>query len=147
VTSAQRERRNARRRERYADEPEYRETQKANSRVQIVKRDPEAETVRKRAYKSPESRRRENSALRREVIEGYGGSCACCKTAYLPHLTLDHVNGGGTAERVAMGSGGRPIYRRLRRLLREGVRLPEFQILCWNCNAAKHHLGRCGCQG
>lgn len=92
-----------------------------------------------------DKRRQEQANVKREVIDGYGGRCACCGNDYLPHLTLDHVNGGGTAHRRV--EGGRSLYRRLRRALREGLPLdPEFQVLCWNCNAAKHHLGACDCR-
>lgn len=88
----------------------------------------------------PARKREYREKLKLDVIEGYGGACACCGNEYLPHLTLDHVNGGGRAERAALG-GGANLYRLLRR---EGF--PEgYQVLCFNCNAAKHFLGRCAC--
>lgn len=88
-----------------------------------------------------ERRRAAQRKLREDVIKGYGGRCACCGNDFLPHLTLDHVNGGGAEERRLAG-GGRGVYARLRR---EGYPT-GYQILCWNCNAAKHHYGTCRCQ-
>ena len=87
-----------------------------------------------------ERNRQSLAKLRSDVLAAYGGACACCGNAYEAHLTLDHVDGGGRQERLAVGNGQR-IYRRLRQ---KGYP-PGFQILCWNCNAAKHTLGRCGC--
>lgn len=136
----------AKRKARYASDPEYREKQKANARRQSAKRDPEAERLRKNASRRADpnrldKRRAEQAKVRRDVIEGYGGVCACCGNAYPPHLTLDHIDGGGAAERRATCQ--RSIMRRLRR---EGFP-PGYQVLCWNCNAAKHHVpGGCDCQ-
>lgn len=89
-------------------------------------------------------RQAEQRGVRVEVIEGYGGECTCCGNDYFPHLTLDHLHGNGAAARREENQ--RVLYRRLRRMLRAGQRDAAFQILCWNCNAAKHHLGQCGCQ-
>lgn len=92
-----------------------------------------------------ERARAEQRAVRAAVIEGYGGACACCGNDFMPHLTLDHVNGNGNEHRRTENS--RVLYRRLRRMLREGQpNDPMFQVLCWNCNLAKHHYGFCGCQ-
>jgi hypothetical protein len=112
--------------------------------------DPEAVRAAARAYydrTKDATRERQRAAsraslsrLRRDVLDGYGGACACCGSDYYSHLTLVHVEGGGRQERIALG-GGQAIYRRLRR---ESYP-PGYQILCFNCNAAKHTLGRCGC--
>jgi hypothetical protein len=137
--------RNAARRARYAEDEAYAERERANARVQEAKRDPVTETVRKRVQRLAdprrlEKRKAEQAKVRRDVIEGYGGECVCCGDSYLPHLTIDHINGGGADERRQ--TCGRSILRRLRR---EGFP-PGYQILCWNCNMTKFHLGRCGCQ-
>jgi hypothetical protein len=88
-----------------------------------------------------EQRTTQQTRIRREVIEGYGGRCVCCANDFLPHLTIDHIAGGGSAERKTPGGSQRSLYRRLRR---EGF--PEgFQVLCWNCNWTKHLHGRCPC--
>lgn len=84
---------------------------------------------------------RYNEKLRMDVIRGYGGACACCGNDYVPHLTLDHVEGGGRTDRVSRG--GRAAYAEARR---DGFP-PKYQLLCFNCNSAKHTQGgRCGCQ-
>lgn len=94
--------------------------------------------------------RRADRKLREDVLRAYGGRCACCGTDYFPHLTLDHVNGDGAEERRRHHRPGsvldnRPTLRRLRRQL--PVLDPAFQVLCFNCNFAKHVRGECGCQG
>ncbi|ALY08960.1 HNH endonuclease [Arthrobacter phage Glenn] len=72
--------------------------------------------------------------LREKVIQHYGGKCACCGEDRYVFLNIDHINGGGNAEHKAQGPD------LARRLHRSGY--PEgFQILCWNCNNAKHLLG------
>jgi len=66
--------------------------------------------------------------------------CKCCGEHTLEFLTLDHVDGGGNATRSREGHRGGPAqYRRLRR---EGWP-PGYQVLCWNCNAAKGLYGNC----
>ena len=85
--------------------------------------------------------RRYSDKLRRDVVEGYGARCACCGTTYFDHLTIDHIAGGGNVERRT--SSNRTLHSRLRR---EGYP-PGYQVLCWNCNWAKHRLGKCRCQG
>ena len=78
--------------------------------------------------------------IRKAVIEAYGGTCACCANTFMAHLTLDHIDGSGAEERRQLGSG-QAVYRRLvRECFPEG-----YQVLCFNCNSAKHYLGRCPC--
>lgn len=89
-------------------------------------------------------RKAERDGVRLDVIEGYGGACNCCGTTFIPHLTLDHVNGGGRKERQIRDQMN--IYRELRNKLRRGILDDRFQILCWNCNATKHYYGECHCQ-
>lgn len=115
----------------YATDEAFRERRKAASRARYAAETPEQRKARKQA---------ERDKLRAEVIAAYGGKCSCCGTDYEPHLTLDHVNGGGTTERRSLQGGS--CWRVARR---EGY--PDrFQLLCFNCNWAKHHLGECGCQ-
>lgn len=69
--------------------------------------------------------------LRLKVIEAYGNKCACCEESMIEFLCIDHVNGGGGKHRKEIGN---KIYRWL-----EKQNYPEgFQVLCWNCNSAKH---------
>jgi hypothetical protein len=84
--------------------------------------------------------REKNIALKREVFEAYGGAfCACCGEDHLVFLGIDHVNGCGNSERrdVSKGQGGVAFYRWLKR-----NEFPEgYQVLCHNCNFAKHFGG------
>lgn len=80
-------------------------------------------------WKAKKAKRRR--ALRVEVIEHYGGKCACCGESEIAFLTMDHIGGNGTQHRESVGGD---IYPWLKR---EGY--PSgFEPLCWNCNAAKH---------
>lgn len=73
--------------------------------------------------------------IRRRVIDGYGGRCACCGETRFQFLTLDHVNKDGNVERRSLGVWA--IYRRAER---EGFP-PDLQILCFNCNCARSITG------
>jgi len=79
--------------------------------------------------------RRARLALRREVIEAYGGHCACCGEGTFEFLELDHVHNNGAAARRLYGDA----YRRAR----ETGYPACYQILCSNCNHAKARFGRC----
>lgn len=74
-----------------------------------------------------ESRRK----IREEMIEAYGGRCACrwCPETNHEFLTLDHVNGDGKEHRKKVGSHA---YADLRR---RGWPQDGYRLLCWNCNA------------
>lgn len=74
---------------------------------------------------------------RLEVLAAYGGHCACCEEYRTDFLTLDHVNGGGAAERRRLGTIG--PYRRAKL---EGFP-PIYRVLCANCNQALTFAGRC----
>ena len=132
--------------ERYRSDPEYRARKRRAAAASYARQSPEERRAKRQDWKvrNPERRKamdqRERDKLRHDVLTGYGGSCVCCGCEYEPHLTLDHTNGGGCAERRT--EPGSKLFRRLRR---EGFP-PGHQVLCWNCNWAKHKLGRCGCQ-
>jgi len=71
----------------------------------------------------------------RDAIDAYGGFCACCGETEPKFLQLDHMNNDGAEHRrqikgVRLG----PWLRR--RGYPEG-----FQVLCANCNFAKHTNG------
>jgi hypothetical protein len=69
--------------------------------------------------------------LRDEMIDAYGGRCACakCPETNSAFLTLDHIGGGGREHRSKVGSHA---YADLRR---RGWPTEGFRLLCWNCNA------------
>jgi len=74
--------------------------------------------------------------LRKAIIEGYGGKCACCGLTVPEFLTLDHIHNDGAEHRKRDGykAAGHHLYTRL---VREGFPKGQFQLLCWNCNCAK----------
>lgn len=72
--------------------------------------------------------RRWHANLKAQVFAHYGQSCACCGTS--ENLSIDHINGGGTAHSEEVG-GHMYLW-----LVREGF--PEgFQTLCQSCNSSK----------
>lgn len=77
--------------------------------------------------------------LRIETLGAYGDQCACCGESDLQVLNLDHIYGGGNAERRSVGGGSSSLYQNLkRRCWPEGHR-----VLCLACNKAFHWLGNC----
>jgi len=87
-------------------------------------------------YKKERSRD-DDRRLKREVVAAYGNKCACCDEEEYAFLTLDHVKGGGGQERKRVGASW--AYRDARRRNFP----PDYQVLCYNCNAAKYKLGTC----
>ena len=74
------------------------------------------------------------------VLKHYGGSpphCACCGEWHIVFLAIDHINGGGKAQ-SRFNKGGKIIDWIVRNKFPEG-----FQILCMNCNWAKHVTKTC----
>lgn len=91
-----------------------------------------------------EAKARYNEKLKREVLSYYSRGtfrCACkgCpeRSKSLAFLCIDHKNGGGNKHRKEIG------IDRLYRWLRANGYPKGFQVLCHNCNHAKHVLGRC----
>jgi hypothetical protein len=81
--------------------------------------------------------KRMRQALRLEVLNFYGGKCACCGEAEICFLAIDHINGGGNKHRKEIG--GSKIYFWLK-----ANNFPSgFQVLCHNCNLAKGFYGIC----
>ena len=74
--------------------------------------------------------------LRAEVLQHYGGKCACCGETEPKFLALDHIAGDGKQHRKVRGS---EFYRQVR-----NERFPvSLQLLCHNCNLAKGFYGIC----
>jgi|SRR5271157_1099175 len=94
------------------------------------------------AYARHREKRKASAALRRkkykdEAFASYGGYvCICCGTTEQVFLVLDHIAGGGHKHRQKVGAGN-AFYTYLRRMKFP----PGFQVLCQNCNWAKHVLG------
>jgi hypothetical protein len=93
-------------------------------------------------YKASVDSRRANAAKNRlkwklQVFEAYGGAiCACCGEKELIFLTLDHINGGGNAERKKIGRS----CKMFRHLINNKFPI-GYQVLCYNCNSGKHLNG------
>lgn len=76
-------------------------------------------------------------SLKLEVINAYGGKCACCGESNLCFLTIDHINNDGNIERKTAGKKtGTTMYRSLKK---SGFPQGRYQVLCANCNFAKQH--------
>lgn len=88
-------------------------------------------------------------ALKLETLSAYGGKCACCQENKIEFLTIDHIDGNGAEHRKSIGLdygsnektvAGHNFYRWLKL---NGFPKDNFQILCFNCNYAKHVYGVC----
>lgn len=97
-----------------------------------------------------ENNRKYSKSVKHSVFDHYSHgtfACACCGESNLDFLTLDHVNGGGTKERIAIF--GRPNSagtRFFKWLINSGF--PSgYQILCANCNMSKGAHAACVHQG
>ncbi len=78
--------------------------------------------------------------------------CACCKNKILIHLTIDHINENGAEHRREINKGRKSSNHGYSGGCRTYIWLKQngypsgFQVLCFNCNFAKHNLGSCPCQ-
>ncbi|BBC35293.1 hypothetical protein SGFS_065870 [Streptomyces graminofaciens] len=85
-----------------------------------------------------EQRREAHRKVRLAALQAYGGeapACVCCGEAMFQFLALDHINGGGHAQRKETGGGG--FYNWLRRHSYPA----GFQVLCHNCNFGRQING------
>jgi hypothetical protein len=81
-----------------------------------------------------------------EVVQHYGGKCACCGETELLFLTMDHINNDGAKHRREMSDGkrtssGREVGSQIYFWLRKNNFPTGFQILCWNCNCGRNLNG------
>lgn len=83
-------------------------------------------------------------ALKRAVMDAYGGVCGCCGETEMLFLTVDHVNGGGIKHRTEVKQNGNAFYSWLRnRGFPRG-----YQVMCFNCNFGRWaNGGRCPHEG
>src|SRR5690606_38099756 len=72
-----------------------------------------------------------------DVLNAYGGKCACCGVATKEFLAIDHINGGGRQHRLSLHP--RPSSQTVYTWLRKNNYPEGFQVLCHNCNAAKSY--------
>jgi hypothetical protein len=78
--------------------------------------------------------------LRREVLDAYGNSCACCGEPIPEFLTVDHVNNDGAEHRRQIGARSLHLYKWLKA---NAFPKTGFQLLCFNCNCSKGFNGEC----
>jgi hypothetical protein len=79
--------------------------------------------------------------IKEKTITEYGGKCVCCGETIQVFLTIDHIDESGAAERKQLNrSGGYNFYYWLKQ---QGYPKDNYQVLCFNCNHAKHVLGKC----
>ena len=64
--------------------------------------------------------------------------CNCCREKCVQFLSIDHIKGDGAAHRRKV-SGGARLYK----WLRDNGFPKGYQVLCFNCNFAKHAFGAC----
>lgn len=75
--------------------------------------------------------------IREKAYSGYGGSCTCCGESEFEFLCLDHVNGGGAADRRKRSTW------QIARYVIDNKWPDSFTVLCHNCNLAKGFFGMC----
>ena len=90
--------------------------------------------------RTSKTRRNSKRRLRREVLQAYGGVCACCGESNIEFLALDHANGDGAAHRREVGKGHGVYFWARRNNFPKDAGL---RVLCHNCNAATHYYGYC----
>ncbi len=87
-------------------------------------------------HKDPVANRARVTAFRRRLAEAalnyLGGACRMCGETDFEVCHIDHIKGGGGAER-RRGMLGPPLYRSILRGERDG----ELQVLCANCHRIK----------
>ena len=81
---------------------------------------------------------------KQDVVQHYGGRCACCGEVRISMLTIDHINNDGARQRTELfgkrtGGGSMGFYNWIRR---NGYP-PSLQVLCGSCQLSKAILGVC----
>lgn len=74
--------------------------------------------------------------LKLEVMSYYSNGepqCKVCGNTGIKHLSIDHINGGGSKHTKEIGGGGNQLYR----WLKQNDYPDGFQVLCMNCNFDK----------
>lgn len=81
------------------------------------------------------------TSIMRDILNLYGGKCACCGELNPKFLTIDHVNNDGYAERRTSGATNKGGYTFYIRILKLGYIRNDLQVLCYNCNMGKARNG------
>lgn len=79
--------------------------------------------------------------LKVEVMNAYGGRCACCGEEHMAMLAIDHIAQDGADQRRKGERTGPDLWRKVKNLGYPS----EYRVLCLNCNWAVYHAedGRC----
>lgn len=78
--------------------------------------------------------------LKIEMIESLGGMCACCGITEHRFLSMEHKLGGGNQHRRDCGGSSTAVLIDAKKMGWPG---DKFEVLCFNCNLAKHKCGIC----
>jgi hypothetical protein len=80
--------------------------------------------------------------LKSQIVDNYGGKCACCGISELCFLSIDHINNDGYKTRERNDGTKRKNrvsgYLFYEKIIKENFPR-DLQILCFNCNTAKQH--------
>lgn len=120
--------------EKLKEQKRYKAYYQAN-REQILERTKARQLANRPAHLA--AKRKYYKKIRAEVINHYGGVCVCCGIAEIAFLALDHKDGGGAEHRREVGTTAMTHW------VRKNGYPPIFQVLCHNCNMAKHIHGGC----
>ena len=78
-------------------------------------------------------------AIRREVIQAYGGKCSCGGETRFEFLTLDHVDNDGAEHRREIGESSNQLV-----LWAKRNKFPKrLRCMCFNCNVSTYRYGAC----
>lgn len=77
--------------------------------------------------------RRQRDAVWDRLFALYGAVCVCCGEIDRVFLTVDHVNNDGKIDRAKFKDG----TASLRLWLSRQPKLPNYRILCFNCNLGR----------
>ncbi len=82
-------------------------------------------------------RKSERKERREIVLKHFGSRCSCCGESLQEFLSIDHINNDGNKHRKIVHPSN--LYKWLIK-----NNFPNgFQLLCHNCNWAKHQYGIC----
>ena len=97
--------------------------------------------------KSEVVRKEKAKLTKQQVMNYYGGKCACCGISEICFLSIDHINNDGfkekdrlncrTGEKIRNRYTGGQLYNRI---IKNNYP-KDLQIHCFNCNTAKQHNG------
>jgi hypothetical protein len=124
----------------------YRDNTKCGNRKKKINPSNNIKAIRSRNYygknhaKVLEKNKQDIRQIKKEVIDNYGGRCACCGIDDIDVLSIDHIYGGGKAHCKEIGGGGHILYRWLKK---NGCPKDKFRVLCMNCNRSLGSYGYC----